>query len=300
MILVAGLSVDVSPLSGWTRWLSDGPGKLLFGKPGNPETRTISSWLPRLDLPAVSHRWLRQRSGRQEVLFAKPGNPESRRLTAALRLARIARPGTHAQQRQVARTDSAVPLMLEQGADGAAPPNKGASSPRPLHEATHGHDAPPPQMTSDLKTVPYASSKRTSADLPGPCEHRRGVLPPESALGLARDEHGLVAALRQVPFAASSCRRPSSRVDAPPGQGRPATTSRKSPADWLRPGRDGRPASRQGGKQAARNVSDNRDEHLHLQAADAVTSVRVWSDGLTLREQMPTQSKQAEPGTDAV
>jgi hypothetical protein len=54
----------------------------------------------------------------------KPGTRRLRWLTAALHLARIARPGTHVQQRQVARTDSAVPLMLKQGADGAAPPNK--------------------------------------------------------------------------------------------------------------------------------------------------------------------------------
>jgi hypothetical protein len=51
----------------------------------------------------------------------KTGNSEAHGLTAALRLARIARPGTGASQRQVTRTDSAAPLMLVQGADGANP-----------------------------------------------------------------------------------------------------------------------------------------------------------------------------------
>jgi hypothetical protein len=101
----------------------------------------------------------------------KPGARRLRWLTAALRLARIARPGTHAQQRQVARTDSAVPLMLEQGADGAAPPNKScelsATAARAIARPRCAPTADDRRLENDL--VPLI--KRTSANLPGPCEH---------------------------------------------------------------------------------------------------------------------------------
>jgi ribosomal protein L39E len=210
--------------------------------------------------------------GGGKVFFAKPGNPETRRLqwlTVELRLARMARPGARAPQWQVIRTASAVPQMRVRGADGAAPPNKSWALSTTAARAIAWPQCAPPMAptTADPKTIlsPRSSAPapmyRDLASIDQVFSHRR-LRWAGRVVRMAWSRLSRKFLSPQVPVVAR--RRGLTHPEAKGAWPRPRA---RAPADSLQPGRNGRPASRQAGKQAAHNRGQQ------VQAADAVMPV---------------------------